>query len=196
MHHYQRNETTNNRRIYADILPEHIHGFLCVQASRADGHHHDDGVYRIVAFGGRHIVQLLLHSTAEANHIERICTPVRLNDRISSGHLCAATHGAELVLLTFHGVAVQLALNWSANRVNDSNARIVRTLECPDNATLYCSKVFRNNAGGIDLLESLTFLGGTAFGELIVWRMADDTTQAQQTFVLNRSSCHNVSGER
>lgn len=195
-------EATSNRQIFADILPEHIHGLLCIQYNSAagDGRHN----YRIVAYGGRHIVQLSLSSSRDAKNSNnarfvRISPPVRFDDRISSGYLCADTVGADLVLLTYHGLAVQLMLNWPSISELDGwdskiakTAQVVRTVKCAENETLYCSKVLSNGItlSARNLLESLSFLGGTAFGELIVWQMNANTKEA---LVLNRISCHNVS---
>lgn len=184
-------------RIYADLLPDHIHGILSVP------HGGSADELCIVAFGGRSLVQLRLRRSDGRLLRQRSTITARLSDWISSAHLHAATGGADggntetvLVLLTCQCTVVWLALGWT--RVTDDvdpvseRPRIVRTVGGPDQTTLYCSRIVCGADAGDELMS--TFLGGTAFGELIVWRMvdagADGAVSAQQ---LQRISCHNVS---
>lgn len=154
--------------VLADVLVEHIHGISVVPI--ASGHH------RIVCHGGKEIVQLVLHG----NHLTR-CQPnktIHINDWISSIHLYE--NADELAVLTAHGVAVRMRLDWM--EVDDG--RIVDTANCPDKSTLYCSLILEEGNGWTET----TFFGGTAFGELIVWRCLDGSPVVQL-----RMDCHNVS---
>lgn len=191
-------------RIYGDLLPEHIHGILSVP------HHGSrDDELCIVAFGGRSLVQLRLRRSDGRLVRQRSASTARLSDWISSGHLFAAQTGAgddgdgaadtELVLLTCQGTAVWLQLGWTPV-TDDGDAaaerpRIVRTVGGPDQSTLYCSRIVcGDETAELPWWQRQTFLGGTAFGELIVWRTvaakAGGEVVAQQ---LQRISCHNVS---
>lgn len=208
LHHYYQPDDGTGRtadlRVYADLLPDHIHGLLSVP------HRSSADEYCIVAFGGRSMVQLRLRRRDGRLFRQRPNgrSPLaRLGDWISSAHLFAAAGGdgdsdteTMLVLLTCQGTAVWLALGWSpltdeADPVS-ARPRLVHTVSGPDQSTLYCSRIACSpDAGMLPWWQRQTFLGGTAFGELIVWRLAVTAGYGKEAVVqqLQRVSCHNVS---
>lgn len=81
-------------------------------------------------------------------------------------------NNGNVAILTAHGFLGLVEI------VENSQARILRKLQCGENSTLYCSLIYG------DSWESLTIFGGTALGELVIWR-ADDGR------ILNRQFLHN-----
>lgn len=178
LHYYHtpngNHESTPAICVMKDVLDERIHG-ICVASL-------DSGRHLIVCHGGRQFVQLVL----DRQRLTRCRTTIQrtlINDLISCAHIYE--FGFEMALLTAHGVAVRLGLDW---HLNQGGQAIIETRKCPDKSTLYCSAIVEERKGYGGWFNSM-FFGGTAFGELIVWRCVD-----QVPTILLRLECHNVSG--
>lgn len=159
--------------VLKDALEERIHG-ICVTSL-------DSGRHLIVCHGGRQFVQLVL----DRQRLTRCRTTIQrtlINDLISSTHIYE--YGFEMALLTAHGVAIRMGLDW---HLNQGGQAIIETAKCPDKSTLYCSHIAEEDKAYGGWFNSI-FFGGTAFGELIMWRCVD-----QEPTILLRMDCHNVS---
>lgn len=104
-----------------------------------------------------------------------------LNDWISS--ICVyepiSPDEISFCVVSAHSVASEFNVN------TDGKWRIEHKKSCSDKCTLYCSFIMGKN------WSDTTIFGGTAFGELIVWQTAVESSQ-QLASVLHRVSGHNV----
>lgn len=195
------------RIILPDVLSGTIHGIL-----RVPLHCDITGVdcHRVVVYGGREFVQLLFVNDEWRRPASG--RPTRLSDWISTAYLfagstsCAGAANAvvtnRLVVVTSHGVALSLQLQLPTSmaaildgRPMESSARVVQTAKCPAKETLYCARIAVDQRlvrmDTSNHWRGLTFLGGTAFGELIVW---DCGAVGGLPRIVQRTTCHNVSG--
>lgn len=176
-HHTPNGRTARSVFVLENVLRERIHGISAEFAA--------SGQHRIVCHGGREIALFTLDAE-RLKQVRAATDPKRtlLNDLISSSHMYG--NGLELALLTAHGVAVRIALDWSPD--GEGKQTVVEVAKCPDRSTLYCSRIVEQRK----LLATsgwlgTTFFGGTAFGELIVWRCEDKVPK-----ILIRMECHKV----
>lgn len=174
-HYTQRDhkKTTTTKFVLEDVLVERIHG-ICVASL-------DSGRHLIVCHGGKEFVQLILDGQC-LTRCRSTAKRTSINDLISSSYMYK--DGFEMALLSAHGVAVRMGLDWNGD---GSRPAIIETAKCPDKSTLYCSHIVEDKAGPGGWLGSL-FFGGTAFGELIVWRCVDGVPM-----IVLRMDCHKVS---
>jgi hypothetical protein len=63
-------------------------------------------------------------------------------------------------------------------QINNLTADVVKKIDCLENATLYCSSIIGN------CWDDLIIFGGTALGELVIWKAKDGN-------ILNRQFLHN-----
>lgn len=196
------------------MLSGTIHGILrvplCLEVNEPDSHW-------LVVYGGREFAQLLfLNNEWRRSESGR---PTSLSDWISTAYLfeggvaqaagISVPHSKQvdvtnrLVVLTCHGVAMSLELRMPTTALANvgeqrmrTTARTVRTAKCPDKETLYCARIAVDRrlvglvSGETHHWRGLTFLGGTAFGQLIVWDCGGEEGQSR---IVQRTSCHNVS---
>lgn len=87
-----------------------------------------------------------------------------------------------VAVLTAHNVALLLELN-------DGKAVIKVKLRCDENSTLYCSHI--HGSSWLDL----TFFGGTALGELVIWTRNkaynDSEIDNIESLIIHRQFLHN-----
>lgn len=123
---------------------------------------------------GREVAILLL-----AGKELQLITRLTLNDWISSILVYEPTSSDEIsfCVVSAHSVASEFTVKrngkWSIN--NKSS--------CVDKCTLYCSFIIGNR------WTETTIFGGTAFGELIIWKTNNESLPCE---VLHRLSGHNV----
>lgn len=79
-----------------------------------------------------------------------------------------------IAIMTAHSISALLTL------VNDEKLVIKEKLRCSDNSTLYCSFIHGSS------WDALTFFGGTALGELLIWKKVDNIAQ-----IIHRQFLHN-----
>lgn len=125
----------------------------------------DDGSYQVAASAGREI----LFTEIIDNKFQQSVS-FKLSDWISS--LKVLDDGL-VACLTAHNIAVLLDLT-------PDKLVIKEKLLCEENATLYCSHISGKS------WNDLTFFGGTALGELVVW-----TKHESQPKILLRQFLHN-----
>lgn len=113
--------------------------------------------WKIWIFGGRYLALCELYPDKD-NEI-RLIARSKLSDVISS---VAFVHYKTLDVVTTYNVALRVQLN-DANRLE-----IVRKSVCEERSTLYCSHIVHDDVDG-DWEQVLVF-GGTAFGEVLIWR--------------------------
>lgn len=99
---------------------------------------------------------------------------VKINEWINSIHIYK--NNQYLCIVTSHSVALHLRLNWPNHL-----CEIIAKENCPDKSTLYCSLIHGTE------WEKTTFFGGTALGDLIIWRLFKTIPT-----ILHRLSGHNV----
>lgn len=129
----------------------------------------------IVAYGGREVAILyLLEQQLE------LITRLSLNDWISSVHIYEPIVDDELsfCVVSAHSVASEFTVN------RNGKWNIKNKSTCVDKCTLYGSFIIGNR-----WTETVIF-GGTAFGELIIWKANQCNGSACD--VLQRLSGHNV----
>lgn len=130
----------------------------------------------IVVYGGREMAIFILNIDKQLKFIKHLT----LNDWISS--VCvyeSISHDMiSFCVVSAHSVASEFNVNI------DGKWRIEHKSSCQDKCTLYCSFIMGKN------WMDTTIFGGTAFGELIVWKTNE--TGQQLSTVLHRVSGHNV----
>lgn len=130
----------------------------------------------IVVYGGRELAICILSADKQLKFIKHLT----LNDWISS--ICVyqpdSHDSISFCVVSAHSVASEFNVNV------DGEWRIEHKKSCQDKCTLYCSSIMGEN-----WIET-TIFGGTAFGELIVWK--PHGTGEQPSTVLHRVSGHNV----
>lgn len=78
-------------------------------------------------------------------------------------------------------VAVVTAHNFAALLEVDNETAVVKDkLRCDENSTLYCSHIHGSS------WDDLTFFGGSALGELLVWRKTETASE-----IIHRQFLHN-----
>lgn len=130
----------------------------------------------IVVYGGRELAVFNLKPDKQLTFIKHLT----LNDWISS--ICVyqpiSPDQISFCVVSAHSVASEFNVN-----VN-GEWRIEQKKSCQDKCTLYCSFIMGKN------WRDTTIFGGTAFGELIVWKTNESGQQLSP--VLHRVSGHNV----
>lgn len=130
----------------------------------------------IVVHGGRHMALFILDIDNQLKLVKQLT----LNDWISSVRVYEpiAQDVISFCVLSAHSVASEFKVT------TDGKWTIEHKNSCLDKCTLYCSLIIGNS------WTETTFLGGTAFGELIVWQTNEN--EQQPSTILHRVSGHNV----
>lgn len=131
----------------------------------------------IVVYGGREVAIFILHTDKRLQFVKHLTlydwiSSVRVYKPIASDLISFCTVSA-------HSVASQFNVNV------DGNWKIEHKRSCEDKCTLYSSFIMGES------WTNTTIFGGTAFGELIIWKTNEDGEQ-QLAKVLHRVSGHNV----
>lgn len=174
LHQYYLNATkeTIHRQISLGFRSK-IHGI-----AKYDDPNAIDSTQFVVVYGGRQLAVLLLSS----NYDLKLVKILSLNDWISSAQVYKPKpdkKGDEISFCTVsaHSVACEFKIN------TNGEWSIVNKASCDEKCTLYCSAII-----GYEWIESTVF-GGTAFGELIIWKTHGEGMQRE---VFHRLSGHNV----
>lgn len=136
----------------------------------------------VVVYGGRQLAILIL---SPDNHLKLIKT-LSLNDWISSIQVYKSELAPEkesevsFCVVSAHSVASEFKIN------TNGDWSIVNKASCVDKCTLYSSVIIG------DGWSKITVFGGTAFGELIIWKAHGDGMSRE---VLQRLTGHNVISE-
>jgi hypothetical protein len=126
----------------------------------------EDGSFQVACAAGRELLCLdIVGNSFKLGFI------TKFSDWISSVSILA---DGSIVILTAHNLAALL-------KISDNKAVIVEKLRCEENSTLYCSFIH-----GREWKEVL-FFGGTALGELVVWRRGEDN----EATIVFRQFLHN-----
>lgn len=128
----------------------------------------------MVVYAGREVAILL-----NQNKDLKLVTRLELNDWISSVHVYEPTSNdsVSFCIVSAHSVASEFKV-YSSGKWS-----IEHKSSCLDKCTLYSSLIIGSK------WHETTIFGGTAFGELIIWRVNEEGSPCE---VLQRVSGHNV----
>lgn len=130
----------------------------------------DNNSYRIACTAGREVfVTALQNNTFQRDfYIKAVFNDWILNIKyLDDGSIAA---------VTAHNIALLLA-------IEENQLVIKQKLKCDNNSTLYCSHIHGN------LWNNLTFFGGTALGELVIWKQRKEKDERAET--LYQHGLHN-----
>lgn len=149
--------TGNEKRVNKTSTYDKIHVISSFQRSNSS--------YLVACSAGREV----LISEVENNEFQNSFI-VKISDWISSIKIL---NDESIALLTAHNHAARIT-------ISNQKLSIIEKLRCAENSTLYCSLIYGES------WDDLIFFGGTALGELIVWK-----NESKSSKIIHRQFMHN-----